>query len=497
MHPEAALILQMRDKMRAPHSCIPMPPSQLPRALPALKFDARGRRRVSYGAVLALAAPLFINTGIQALLSLTDTWFVGRLSTSATAAMGATYFLVLVFILLLGGIGMGVQTWVAQAYGGGRYTRAGHAVWTGLWATLLTIPIFVALAYSGRELLTPFGLAPDIEALAEAYWFPRMLGGPAAVAYWVVTAFFNGIGRTRITLGVAVAVALLNALLNEYFIFELGMGIAGSAWATTLSVAAGVIFTLAVFLSQRFHRRFRTRLTWRPRFRGVYRAVTLGLPMGLATAVDLIGLSLFQLMQVRLGPVDGAATQIAMIMTSLAYMPAVGFGIAGTTLVGQSIGAGDRDWAAKVGNAIILLSVMYMACVGLLLAASAPWTLPLFVSASDPHAADVVRLAQVLLWLAACYQIFDGMNLGSAFCLRGAGDVRVPAILILGLSWLGFVPLAHMLTFAPGQGWIDGLPQAGWGAAGGWIAAVIYCCALGLTLFARWRSGAWRKITLR
>lgn len=471
--------------------------TQLPHALPALRIDATGRRRVSYRAVLALAAPLFLNTGIQALLSLTDTWFVGRLSTSATAAVGATYFLVLVFILLLGGIGMGVQTWVAQSYGGGRYTRAGRAVWTGLWAMLLTIPIFLLLAYSGPRLFAPFGLSPDIAALAEAYWFPRMLGGPAAVAYWVTTAFFNGIGRTRITLGVAVAVAILNALLNEYFIFELGMGIAGSAWATTISVAAGVVFTLYIFLSQRFHRRFRTRLTWRPRLNAIQRAVTFGLPMGLATAVDLIGLSLFQLMQVRLGPVDGAATQIAMIMTSIAYMPAVGFGIAGTTLVGQSIGAGDRDWAAKVGNTTILLSVIYMGCVGVLLAASAPWTLPLFVNTSDPYAMDVIRLGQVLLWLAACYQIFDAMNLGSAFCLRGAGDVRVPAVLILGLSWCGFVPLAHILTFAPGQGWVDALPAVGWGATGGWIAAVVYCCALGITLFARWRSGAWRKIELR
>src|SRR5688572_25470892 len=108
--------------------------------LPALRYDARGRRRVSHRAVLALAAPLFINTGIQAILSLTDTWFIGRLSTAATAGMGATYFLVLVFILLFGGIGMAVQTLVAQAYGARRKIRAANAVWVGLWASALTLP---------------------------------------------------------------------------------------------------------------------------------------------------------------------------------------------------------------------------------------------------------------------------------------------------------------------------------------------------------------------
>jgi MATE family multidrug resistance protein len=465
--------------------------------LPALKHDAQGRRHVSYRAVMGLAAPLLINTMIQSVLSLTDTWFIGRLSTDATAAMGATYFLVLVFILLFGGIGMGVQTRVAQAFGGRRKSRAAQAVWTGVWAALLTVPPFIALALSGPLLLRPFGLSPEIQTLAVHYWMPRMFGGPLAVAFWVLTGFFNGIGRTRVTLLIAVCVALINAMFNEIFIFRFGWGIAGSAWGTTASVGCGVLIALLLFTRARIHREFKSRLSWPPRLRSIKAAIAFGMPMGLSGAADLIGLSLFQLMQVRLGPVDGAATQIAMMLTSVAYMPAIGFGIAGTTLVGQSIGAGDRDWAFKTGNAVILLAVLYMGCIGVVLALAGPWIVPFFVSRGDPHFAEVLRLAQVLLWLAACYQLFDGMNLGSAFCLRGAGDVRVPALLVLGLSWCFFVPLAHMLTFAPGQGWIDGLPQFGWGAVGGWTAALLYCCALGITLLLRWRSGAWRKIKLR
>ena len=77
--------------------------------------------------------------------------------------------------------------------------------------------------------------------------------------------------------------------------------------------------------------------------KALWRIVALGLPMGLFPAADLIGLAMFQLMQVGLGAVAGAATQIVMMMTSIAYMPAVGIAIAGTTLVGQSIGAGDRQ----------------------------------------------------------------------------------------------------------------------------------------------------------
>ena len=99
-----------------------------------------------------------------------------------------------------------------------------------------------------------------------------------------------------------------------------------------------------------------------------------------------------------------------------------------------------------------------------------PWLLPQFVSPSDPNAANVIKLGQTLLWIGAAYQIFDGVNLGAGFCLRGAGDVRVPTLLVILVSWFGFIPLAHMLSFAPGAGWVHFLPQFGLGAVGGWSA---------------------------
>jgi MATE family multidrug resistance protein len=72
----------------------------------------------------------------------------------------------------------------------------------------------------------------------------------------------------------------------------------------------------------------------------------------------------------------------------------------------------------------------------------------------------------------------------------------VPTALVLPLSWLIFVPLTHSLTFSPGEGWVNFLPQLGWGAAGGWLAVVIYVVLLGTTLFLRWRSGAWHTIRI-
>jgi MATE family multidrug resistance protein len=201
-------------------------------------------------------------------------------------------------------------------------------------------------------------------------------------------------------------------------------------------------------------------------------------------------------MQVRLGTVDGASTQIVMMLTSFCYMPAVGIAMAGTTLVGQAIGAHRKDWALTVGNGIIVIAVLYMGAIGVLLAALGPWVLPFFTNAADPDAARVVVRAGTLLWIAAGYQLFDGLNISSSANLRGAGDVRLPALMVLTLSWLVFVPLAHSLSFAPGQGWVSWLPQYGLGAVGGWFAALVYIFFLGLMLFLRWRSRAWQRISL-
>ena len=464
--------------------------------LPARRLDAQGRAHVDYRAIAALALPLMLNSSLQAVVSLTDTWFVGHISTTAMAGMAAVYWVVLLFVMLVGGVGLAVQTFVAQARGGGRRARAAHAAWVALWASVLTVPVYAGLALGGAAIFAPFGLEPEVQAQALAFWQPRMLGAPLGVALWAVLGFFNGISRPGVAVMTTALVALVNALLNWLFIFELGHGIAGSAWATNASMACGVVFALGVFLSADLRAQYRTHLTWRPDRRSLLRQYRLGLPMGAMYASDLFGMALFQLMQVRLSAIEGAATQIVMRFTSMAYMPGLGIALAGTTLVGPSIGAGDRDWARQLGNAVTRLTMGFMGTLGVLVALAGPWLLPTFLDPGDTSRPAVVELAAVLLWIAAGYQVFDGLNLGSGFALRGAGDVRVPALLFFALSWGVFVPFAHSLSFAPGQGWVEWLPQFGFGAVGGWSALLVYVVLLGSALRLRWGSGAWLRVRL-
>jgi multidrug resistance protein, MATE family len=464
--------------------------------LPAQRIDAAGRAHVDQRAVLALALPLMANSAIQIILNLTDMWFIGHISTVALAGVAAVQWLVLVVVLILAGVGSVVQTIAAQSYGAGRYTRASQAVWISLWATLCAAPVFVAVGASGHLILAPFGFSNGIEQLAAAFWFPRVGGAAFGSAVWGMLGFFNGIGRPRITLLITIVTTLANVLFNELFIFHLGWGVAGSGWATTVAQALGLPLCIGIFLRAPYRAKFKSHLTWRPHWPQLREQLKLGFPTGLLPAADLLGISFFQMMQVRLGTVGGAATQMAMMLTSVAYMPGWGIASAGTTLVGQSIGAGDRNWAMRVGSRVIVMAALYMGGIGVVLAIAGPQLLPLFTGTADADALSAIALGEKLLWLAAIYQAFDGLNMGSSLCLRGAGDVAVPAALVIPVSWMVFVPLAHALTFSPGQGWVHFLPQFGYGALGGWVALVVYVMLLGTTLVLRWRSGAWQRIRL-
>jgi multidrug resistance protein, MATE family len=464
--------------------------------LPAQRIDAHGVTHVDQRAVLALALPLMANSAVQIVLNLTDMWFMGRISTKALAAVGAVQWLIMAVVLVLGGAGTAVQTLVAQNFGAHRYNRAAEAVWTAIWGMACAAPIFMLVGAARHLILAPFGFDARIEQLAAAFWLPRVGGAFVGAAVWATLGFFNGIGRPRLTLWITLVTTLANALLNQLFIFGLGWGIAGSAWATNCAQVIGLLFALTLFLQPQYRRLYHSHLTWRPHARRLIVQLRLGVPMGLLPAADLLGFAMFQMMQTWLGTADGAATQMVMMLTSLSYMPGFGIASAATTLVGQSIGAGARDWAFRVGNRTILLAACYMGGIGIVIALTGAWLLPFFAGAHDADSFAAVALGRQLLWLAAGFQFFDGLNMGSSMCLRGAGDVKVPAALVLPMSLLFFAPLAHALTFAPGQGWVHFLPQFGYGAIGGWVAVLVYVMVLGSALLLRWRSQAWQRIQL-
>ena len=182
---------------------------------PVARRDGKGRLHVDLRALLAIAAPLMVTNAIQALLNLTDTWFIGRLSTDAVAAMGSIYWLMTCAILVLGGVGLATQSFVSQADGAGRRARASQCLWNSIWGTLIALPLFVLATLSGAPILAVFDLDPAIRTLAIEYWEPRLAGAFLGGISWALVSFFNGIGATRLTLIVAIVTTLANVPANQ------------------------------------------------------------------------------------------------------------------------------------------------------------------------------------------------------------------------------------------------------------------------------------------
>jgi MATE family multidrug resistance protein len=445
-----------------------------------------GQVRVDYHTIARLAGPLMLNSAIQSVLNLTDTWFISHLSTDATAAMASIYWPILCCILFFGGVAFSVQTFASQAMGGGRYRRASQAAWSGVAAALTTIPIFVSLALLGSVFLACLPISTPIQDLAIRYWVPRLLfSAPIGIMTMSLTCFFSSVNAVRYTLLVSVVTALANIPFNQWFMFDLNLGIAGSAWGTVAAQVVGLLLAFGLFLNSKMRALFNTHLTFRrPLIRKQWQ---LGIPMGFGMTADLIGLALFQLILVSTSALAGAASQIIMMLSSFAYMPGIGIAIAGTTFVGRSLGAHEPAWARTIGLHIIGICVGFMGLIGLTLALLSPFLLPWFIAPFDPQGPQLLKLMSQLIWIAAAYQFFDGFNLGSAFCLRGAEDAMIPAIVTATFSFGVWIPLTAYWTLAvihlPGSITFAGV---GLGAQGGWMATFVYVLCLGSGLFLRW-----------
>ena len=168
-----------------------------------------------------------------------------------------------------------------------------------------------------------------------------------------------------------------------------------------------MVLFLWVFLSREIRQDFQSHRVWNPQWPTIRSLFAAGLPLGFLMTADLTGVAFFQIMQVKLGVVPGAATQVVMMLTSTAYMPTLGIAQAGTTLVGQSIGAGNRRWAQRLGNVVIALCVIYAVTANVVLALNGKWLIPLFVTTTDSQVAAVIALSQALLWVAVAYNAFN------------------------------------------------------------------------------------------
>jgi multidrug resistance protein, MATE family len=440
--------------------------------------------------LLRLALPLIAVTASRMLMGFVDVTMVSRLGTDALAAILPGTLMMWAFICFGCGVGTSVQTFASQADGRGKPEEGAAYAWQTVFLGLAFLP----LAYAATQVIPLVYAAlgslvehpPEVRALELAYTRIALWSmAPAAIAAGF-EGFFNGIQRPRVTLfEVVISLGVLS--LGNYVLIwgHWGfprMGIAGSALATVLAWWVRALVLFAVFCSPYYNRRYHTRRAFALSGRKCVDILRVGGPTGAAWLIDISSWVMFLNVIVPwFGTASLAATNIALQYTHLAFMPAIGVGMALCSQVGFAIGAGDPDKAAARTRTALRLTMAYMGAIGLLLFALRYPLMWWFTT--DPAVAAIG--VSIMVWVAA-YQIFDAMAITFISSLRGAGDTRTPAVLNALCCWGIFIGGGYLVA----RFW----PQ--WGVHGPWLLAVVYLTVLGLLLLWRYRTGTWRKIRL-
>jgi MATE family multidrug resistance protein len=166
-----------------------------------------------------------------------------------------------------------------------------------------------------------------------------------------------------------------------------------------------------------------------------------------------------------------------MVTIRTSFLPGIAVGEAASVLVGRALAQRRLREADRVTGAALLVAVGFMAACGVVFAAFGDGIAHAFTPDRE-----VARVATVLLLVAAGFQILDAINIVLRGALRGAKDVRVAALIGIGVVWT-CVPTA---AFVLGK-------LAGWGAVGGWCGFIAETLLSSVLFARRWRRGAWRE----
>jgi MATE family multidrug resistance protein len=339
----------------------------------------------------------------------------------------------------------------------------------------------------------------DGMAALGAWYFAET--GPAVVVAGM-GGFFGGIGRTGLVMRMSLGICLLSIALNYALISgHWGMpalGIHGAGIATLVATVVGALGWLGWFFAPRMRRAFGT---WRMRNADgarLARYARYGLPRGGTEVLEMMAMLLFTTGITRLGTEALAASNIALSLYLLVFVPLTGFGQGITIAVGQAVGAGRPDLArAAVRRAMGLVAVVLVAW------ALACWCMPhlllsIYVGTGDADPQQwerILALGLPLMTVLAFLGLTDGVHLVYRFAVQGAGDTRWPLVVLTACAVLLLgIPVLTMALLVPADAWprlgIHPLTLC-------WLVMVGYTTVIAAFMTWRFHYGPWPTMSIR
>jgi MATE family multidrug resistance protein len=429
--------------------------------------------------MLALATPVIVAELGWVAMGIVDTLMVGSLGPEAIGAVGlasAVFIAIAVFGI---GLLLGLDPLVAQAFGAGRIDECHHWLVAGVWLAILATPPIVGAVYLLNLALPLAGLPPKVVALAQPYLVVVGWSLPPLLFYVAFRRYLQAMNIVRAVTYTLIAANVVNAIANWVLIFGYygapQLGVTGAAWATLSSRLVMAVALFGVIL--RHERNMQPRLRDTPLaldLTRVIRLVRLGFPAGGQALIEVGVFAAATALAGRVSATSLAAHQIAIHMASVTFMIPYGLASAAAVRVGQAVGRRDPQGAVVAGWTAISLGVAFMAVAALVFL-----TMPALLIRAFSDNGEVIATGIRLLFVAAIFQLFDGLQGVTTGALRGLGDTRTAMLWNLGGHWFVGLPLGYLLCFR----WGYGLVGLWWGLSLGLII-----CGVGLVAVWRWKG---------
>lgn len=334
--------------------------------------------------MIAFALPMILGNLLQQMYNIADTLIVGRaLGSGALAAVGSAYALMTFLTSVLLGLCMGSGAVFSICWGEKNTEKLKSAIFTSFVLTaLLTVVLNIGVFIFMDNILLLLNVPEEIYGLMRAYVQIIFLGIGFVFLYNFFAALLRAVGNSLIPLIFLAVCAVLNIVLDLYFVLGCQWGVAGAAAATVISQAvSGIGIGIYTWITQP---------KLRPAAKNCRIESTLlkemaqfSLLTSLQQSVMNLGILMVQGLVNSFGTAVMAAFAAAVKIDSFAYMPVQDFGNAFSTFIAQNYGAGKKERIEKGIKKAVMIAIIFCLCVSFVVCFFAKPLMLLFVDAGE------------------------------------------------------------------------------------------------------------------
>ncbi|MGF1671175.1 MAG: MATE family efflux transporter, partial [Balneolaceae bacterium] len=326
-----------------------------------------------------------------------------------------------------------------------------------LWLSqILAIPSFFILR--NLEFIMIFlDVSREVIPVADGYLKAISWGIFPVYAFGALRYFSEGLSVTRPAMYVALSGLIVNIPANYILMYgKLGfprLGAVGTGYASAIvfvvMFAAMLVFTFRFQSYKRFEifKKFR----W-PEIKYFREMIQIGVPIGISSTMEVTLFALISLLMGSIGTAAVAGHQVAINFAAMAFMVPFGLSIAISARVGNAAGKKNLSEARFRGFVGIAICSLFMSFTALIM-----FLVPEIIVSIYTDDVEVVNIAVQLLYMAAIFQISDGLQVSGFGALRGLKDTKTPMFVNLFAYWIIGLPVAWLLGFTFNYG-----PQGLW-----------------------------------